>query len=59
MEFLTIRECAKRGPLNECLLRRMCKRGELPGFKNGNRFLINYPALMELLEQKSRKAVEG
>lgn len=54
MEFLTIRQAARRGPVNENTLRTMEKRGELPGFKNGTRFLVRYDALLEKLDTMSR-----
>ena len=35
------------------------KRGELPGIWSGSRFLVNYPLLMQQLEDLSRKAVRA
>ena len=60
--FLTIRQTAKEGPVPESLLRQMEKQGRLPGVRSGNRFLVNYPLLLEQLEVESRqncKAVTG
>lgn len=58
MELLTIRQTAKRGPLNECALRRMVAQGVVPGFRHGNRFLVNYALLLEQLERESRNATQ-
>lgn len=49
--FMTIHEVAKTGILSECCLRRMARRGELPAIKTGNRTLINYDRLVELLNR--------
>lgn len=58
MELLTINETAKRGPLKEYALRQAVKRGEVPGFQHGNRFLINYSAFLEELDKRSRANVK-
>lgn len=55
--FLTIRQAAKEGPIPESLLRQMEKQGRLPGVRSGNRFLVNYGMLIEMLDAESRKAV--
>jgi excisionase family DNA binding protein len=47
--FMTIRETAKTGILPEHTLRMMNKAGLLPAIKSGNRVLINYPKLEEML----------
>lgn len=54
MELLTIRQTAKRGPLNENALRRRVKEHSIPFIKTGNRPYINYEALLEQLERESR-----
>lgn len=52
-EFLTIRQAAKRGPISEHQLRVMAAKGTLPGIYAGNRFLINYPLMLEMLDKMS------
>lgn len=47
--MMTIREVAATGLLSEYTLRMMCKRGELPCIKVGNRVLINFEKLVEKL----------
>lgn len=49
--FMTIREVAKTGILPECCLRRMARRGTLPAIKTGNKTLINFDRLVELLNR--------
>ena len=46
-------------PFTANRLRTMQKRGELPGIWSGSRFLVNYPLLMQQLEDLSRKAVRA
>ena len=47
--FMSIHEVAKTGILPETCLRRMAHRGELPAIKTGNKTLINFDRLVELL----------
>lgn len=58
-EFRTIRQTAATGILPEYRLRLMVAEGLCPGIKTGNRFLINVPALAEMLDAKSRKEVKS
>lgn len=58
-QFLTIREVARMGVLNENLLRSRLKQGKLPGIYAQSRFLVNLPALVEMLETESRALVVG
>lgn len=51
--FLTIRQTAATGILNEHRLRIMVAQGICPGIKTGNRFLVNYDALVNLLNAAS------
>ena len=53
MEYLTIRQAAKRTGLPEMLLRGMKNGGFLPGFSNGNRFYIDVDRLPEVLARMS------
>ncbi|MCD7843155.1 MAG: hypothetical protein LUG17_00825 [Clostridiales bacterium] len=57
--FLTIRETAKTGILPESFLRTMEKQGRLPGIYSGNRFLVNYPLLLEQLDRESLTKTKG
>ncbi len=42
--FLTIRQAARASGLPEHALRQLVKRGDVPGFYTGTRFLINFDA---------------
>lgn len=53
--FCTIREAAATRILPEYRLRRLCAEGKLPGFYAGKKFLINFPALCEQLNQIGRE----
>lgn len=59
LEFKTIRQTASTGILPEYRLRLMVAEGICPGIKTGNRFLINVPALAEMLDTESRKDVKS
>ena len=54
-EFKTIRQTAATGLISEHYLRIMVKRGDCPGVRSGNRFLVNVPALREKLDKESRE----
>ena len=56
--FKTIRQTAATGIITENYLRQLVARGECPGIRSGNRFLVNVSALCEKLESESRKAVK-
>ena len=58
MEFISMRETERRGPLSRRQLDSMRRAGQLPGFFAGSRFLVNYTALMQLLEA-TRKEVQS
>lgn len=57
--FKTIRQTAATGIISEHYLRLMVKRGECPGIQNGNRYLVNVPALEEMLDKQSRANAKG
>ena len=57
--FLTIRQAAATGILTEHHLRLLEKQGKLPGVRSGNRFLVNVPILVELLNQESLARASG
>lgn len=50
LRMMTIRETAKTGIMREHTLRRLVKQGTIPHIKSGNRVLINYERLVEMLE---------
>ena len=58
-EFKTIRQTAATGLISEHYLRLMVKRGECPGIQSGNRYLVNVPALAEILDARSRSGRGG
>ena len=58
-KFLTIRQTASTKVLSEHTLRLMEKQGRLPGVRSGNRFLVNYPLLLEQLDRESIAQVSG
>lgn len=54
-EFKTIRQTAATGLLPEHQIRLMVVQGTCPGFKAGNRFMVNVTALAEQLDRLSRE----
>ena len=57
MEFLTIRQTAARGVVSEHFLRQLVAQGSCPGFYAGKKYLINFDALLELLDSMSRENI--
>lgn len=55
--FYTIRQTAKTGILSEHNLRLRQKQGRLPHIMCGNKVMVNYPLLIEQLNEESKKAV--
>lgn len=49
--MLTIRETARTGILPETALRRLAAENRLPALKVGNRVLINYDRLIQMLDE--------
>lgn len=58
-EFRTVRQVAASGLISEHFLRQMIARGQCPGFRSGNRFLVNVTLLAEILDERSRKGISG
>lgn len=56
-EFKTIRQTAATRIASENFIRLFVAQGKCPGIRSGNRFLVNYTALCEMLDTESRKAV--
>ena len=54
-QFKTIRQVAASGLISEYYLRGLVARGECPGFRSGNRFLVNVELLKEKLNELSRR----
>lgn len=50
IRFVTIREAAKAVGLSHALIRQFVKRGQVPGFYNGDRYYVNLPAFIDALE---------
>ena len=57
-QFLTIREVARTKILSEHSLRLMQKQGKIPHIMCGKKCLINYPLLVEMLTEESKKAMK-
>lgn len=53
--FKTIRQTAALGFISEHYLRLLVAQGKCPGVYSGNRFLVNLDALIEQLDNESRK----
>jgi len=54
-KFLTISEAVKATGLSGYFLRTGVRAGTVPHIKNGNRYLINVSALLELLDKQSKE----
>ena len=54
-QFKTIRQVAASGLISEHYLRGLVARNECPGFRSGNRFLVNVAQLKEKLNEMSRR----
>ena len=52
--YMTIRQTASETGLAAGTLRTRLKYNKLPGFYAGNRYYINVPLLMEMLDAESR-----
>ena len=50
-KMMTIRQVAATGLLPEYALRQLVKQGKIPCLQVGNRTLINYSRLVEMLNQ--------
>lgn len=49
--MMTIRETAKTGILSETALRRLAAENRLPALRVGNRLLVNYDRLVQMLDE--------
>ena len=59
MDFVTFNEAGRRGPIPAYRLRQMQKEGKLAGFFSGNRFYLDFDALLEQLKQESQRQKNG
>ncbi len=56
-KFLTVREVAATGILTEYAIRLMLKQKKIPAIYINNKALINYPLLLETLDEQSKQAL--
>lgn len=56
--FKTIRQTAATGILTEYRLRLLVAAGACPGIQMGNKFMVNFEALVEKLEKESRAGLQ-
>lgn len=54
--FVSVKEACAVSGLSQAFIRQGCKDGRFPYILNGNRFIINLPALLEVLDNESRGA---
>ena len=59
MEFLTIRQTAAQGVVSEHFLRQLVAQGSCPGLYAVKRYLVNFDALLEMLDSMSRENIRG
>ena len=55
VDFCTINEAARRGPIPAYRLRQLQKAGKLDGFFSGSRFYVDFDALQDRLKEESRR----
>lgn len=55
--FLTIKQAADEIGISAKYLRKRLANGKLPGFRSGNRFLVNVSMLCAELEKESRASM--
>lgn len=56
--FKTIRQTARMGLVSEHHLRLMVAQKRCPGIYTGTRFMVNVPALIEVLDRESREVTQ-
>lgn len=57
--YMTIRETARTGIITEYRLRALVHQSKAPCIYAGSKCLVNYPALVEMLDAQSRAAVKN
>ena len=55
--MLTIHETANRTGLAEHYIRKLVHDNEIPYFRAGKKFLVNYEKLLDYLDQKQRESI--
>lgn len=58
-QLMSIRQVARTGVLPEHFLRQLQKRGILPGFLSGRKFIVNYSLLLEMLNDPTSDLYRG
>lgn len=56
---MTIRKTSKTQGISECVIRSLVAQGKCPGFRSGNRFIVNVDALMQMLEGMQGDQLNG
>lgn len=59
IRFMTVRQTARTGLISEYRLRLLVAQGKVPGVYSGNRFMVNYDLLVDLLNAQSMKNAGG
>ena len=54
--FCTIPEAARRSGLSEFFIRRGCRNGQIPCIKAGEKYLIDFAGLVEVMTRRAREA---
>lgn len=57
--FMTIRQTARTGLISEHRLRLLVAQGKAPGVYSGNRFMVNYDQLIDMLNDQSKANAGG
>lgn len=57
--FISARQFAKLGVKSEAAIRREIRLGLVPGFRSGNKFVINRDMYMSRIEEECRRNAEG
>ena len=57
--FMNLTDACKATGLSTYYLRRACKNGTIPHIMCGNKYMVNVPALREMMDTESRAAVSG
>ena len=53
--YMTIRDTSTATGLSQYLIRRLCKEGRCPHIRSGSTYMVNVPALLEMLDEQSRE----
>lgn len=50
---------ARLSGMSRCFIRKGCRDGSIPCVMSGNKYMVNFPMFMEMLNSASRKAVNA